>query len=180
MTPRKNRINENSPDASPWPVRNFARRALGVGTQPARKTEYGSTSLEYFMTPRKNWINENSPGASPRPVHNFARRALGVVLETSLEYFMTPRKNRINENSPGAFSWPTSLEYFITPRKNWINENSPGAFSWPVRNFARSALGVGTQPAKKLSMGLFTESDHNFGPGDFPRIFYDSTKESDQ
>ncbi|KAK1431202.1 hypothetical protein QVD17_14494 [Tagetes erecta] len=78
MTPRKNRINENSPDASPWPVRNFARRALGVGTQPARKTEYGSTSLEYFMTPRKNWINENSPGASPRPVHNFARRALGV------------------------------------------------------------------------------------------------------
>ncbi|KAK1431203.1 hypothetical protein QVD17_14498 [Tagetes erecta] len=41
MTPRKNRINENSPDASPWPVRNFAIRALGLGTQPARKTEYG-------------------------------------------------------------------------------------------------------------------------------------------
>ncbi|KAK1429047.1 hypothetical protein QVD17_11246 [Tagetes erecta] len=38
----KNRINENTLEPSLWPVRNFARSALGVGTQPARKTEYGS------------------------------------------------------------------------------------------------------------------------------------------
>ncbi|KAK1431192.1 hypothetical protein QVD17_14483 [Tagetes erecta] len=96
------------------------------------------------MTPRKNRINENSPGAFSWPVRNFARRALGVGTQ------------------------PTSLEYFMTPRKDRINENSHGASPWPVRNFARRALGVGTQPARKLSMGLFTESDHNFGPGDFP------------
>jgi len=28
-------------------------------------------------------------------------------------------------------------------------------------------------------MSLFTKSNHNFGPGDFPRIFYDPTKELD-
>jgi len=28
-------------------------------------------------------------------------------------------------------------------------------------------------------MRLFTQSDHNLGPNDFPRIFYDPTKELD-
>ena len=39
--------------------------------------------------------------------------------------------------------------------------------------------GITVSP-KKLSMGLFTESDHIFHPGCFLGLFYATTKESDE
>ncbi|KAK1413819.1 hypothetical protein QVD17_29555 [Tagetes erecta] len=107
MTPRKNRINESSPELSRDPFEILLLGPQGWVHSVQKKLSMESDHnfgpgdfFEYFMTPRKNRINESSPELSRDPFEILLLGPQGWVLETSFEYFMTPRKNRINENSP--------------------------------------------------------------------------------
>ena len=76
-------------------------------------------------------------------------------METAMPYYITIRMIRINN-------------YVVTPPR--------GPFKFkPVL-----PKGVVHEPKEKLSIFGTTESDHNFGHGDFQTIFYDHKNDSDQ
>ena len=127
------------------------------------------------MTLLKNQINENSLKLSRGRITILVQWPKGGM-------YVACRKNWVLGYSLNLtiISVPeTSLEYFMTLRKNQINENALKLSRGPFKILLEGPKGQVYSVSKKLRIRLFTQSGNKFSLGDFPRIFYDPTKESD-